>query len=217
MSERNRLARLEFQRELDKEEAQKKAQTDRRVKELSEVHGQVLAEKRKWFLQPQNPELYVSQELVNARMAVQDAVTFNRRNAREFMEENPDFYQCKENGDLLAEYFRVNGIDIIDKAMLQSAYHQAEAAGLLKTGPDPEPESVKPVEPQPEPELERLPPWHRSPVTHKVQSQGSMYGRDLRTGEVRVFNAHEIASLSADDYRKIFELPSIDNLQFRVR
>lgn len=212
MRERDRYALREWREE---EERSKKEEIEKHASQLRATHKKLLETNRKVFLFTKDPELYVSPYLENARWTLEQAIAFNKEQAGAFVAETPEYFACMENFELLSDYFARNLTEIVDKQMWSVAYRKALDLGLLKTGPDPEAEPIR--EAQPEPELEILPANTLRAVAHKVEAQGNMYGRDLKTGEIRIFTDHELSQLTADQYRKVLQIPSIDNMQIPVR
>ncbi len=209
--------RIELRRFREEEERKSREAIEREAAQLSRTHAQLHEMNRKTFLQTKDEELYVSPELIGARMELSSAVAHNKAEVAKFIASTPDYYPCSSNSELMMQYMTVNNCEIINAPMWKCCYEKALALGLLKTGPDPEPVQLVQQEQEQEPELEFIPASTPRPVAHKVLPQGSMYGRDLQSGEIRVFTDFELEKLSASDYRRVLQLPSIENMQFPVR
>jgi hypothetical protein len=154
---------------------------------------------------------HVSPELVGITMSIEEANAFNGREAQAFMRENPEYYPTEENKSVLLGYFTNRGINIVDRKMLKSAFISLRRDGLFE---EPAPAPVPISKPVPEPVQEsfdnipRLPLGHQQPIAYMREPDGSQEGRDLVTGERRRYSSYEIELLSAEDYRRAFNVPT---------
>jgi len=158
----------------------------------------------------ENP--YISPEVQAMRHAMSDEEikAFNKREAQEFVNETADWHPTPENIQTLIEYFTNRGIYLFDKAMLRAAYISLRRDGLFDEKPNLEPKPIAAPVPQEEnfDNLPRLPLGHAVPVAWEKKPDGSQEGRDLVTGEFRRYSSYEIELLSADDYRRAFNVPT---------
>jgi hypothetical protein len=177
-------------------------------KEISQNTTKLWREKRKQTLGYEE-QPYISPELQGITMSIEEANAFNGCEAREFMKENPDYYPSEENRATLLDYFTNRGINIVDRKMLKSAFISLRRDGLFE---EPAPVPVAKLAPEPKEEnfdsIPRLPLGHQQPIAYKREPDGSQEGRDLVTGERRRYSSYEIELLSAEDYRRAFNVPT---------
>ena len=215
-TERDRLAYERWKEEDEREQAAIAERIEAPIKlkqlekEISQNTTKLWREKRKQTLGYEE-QPYISAELQGITMSIEEANAFNGCEAREFMKENPEYYPSEENRATLLDYFTNRGINIIDRKMLKSAFISLRRDGLFD-----EPEPVPVPVPKPAPvaqeesfdNLPRLPLGHTVPTAYKRQTQEKHRGIDPDTGKQRDYTQLEVDRMSADQYKKIFTIPT---------
>jgi hypothetical protein len=212
-SERERISRRIF-------EAEYRAEQEKPVKEAAEQlarttgeYRRVLADNlRRW----KDPERYCSERLDGVTLDVDTARAFNEKECDLFIAECPEFYPCEKNQDAMLAYLELNGLSVVDSKMFRKCFERLSEAGLLSERPveaEPVRQNAQRVEPVEEDfaSIPRLSPYTRYPMAHYEPSVGKMNGRDLQTGEYREFSEKEIEDMSADTFKKVFELTTVQD------
>jgi hypothetical protein len=164
---------------------------------------------------------YVPADIMNLLFnSEQEVKEFNSKEADAFFQEysSKGWHPSKENVETLLGYFlnrpevpRCFDIPVIDRRMYKAAFLSLKGAGVFE---EPEPAPVPVAKPAAGPveesfdHLERLPLGHQQPIAYKREPDGSQEGRDLVTGERRRYSSYEIELLSAEDYRRAFNVPT---------
>ncbi len=117
------------------------------------------------------------------------AAQYNKAQAQQFRQSNPDFYPSDFNLREITEYIARNtptNFILVSATQLQWAFERLRAYGLLEERPEPEPEPEivpEPANPS-EPEI--------------------FVGIDQETGEERTFSKFQVDRMSAEEYRRTF-------------
>jgi hypothetical protein len=156
---------------------------------------------------------YISPELQNITMPMDETQAFNKREAVAFMNETPEWeaYATKENGQILASYFTNRGIVIVDRKMLKAAFVSLKRDGLFEEKPEPEPCSKPVADPAPVEDLDnlpRLPLGHQVPAAYKRETQATYTGIDPDTGRERTYTQVEVDNMPADVFKRTFSVPT---------
>ena len=137
--------------------------------------------------------------------------TFMRLESRKFVEETPEWkrFNNPANIDVLLSYFSNRGIKVFDRKMLKSAF--VSLRELLE--PNQAPASVPmPVAPAPVDEdlenLPRIPLWETQPIAYKREIQQVYRGIDSETGLPRDFTQTQVDAMSAEIFKRTFEVPT---------
>jgi hypothetical protein len=208
-SERERLELKQF---LDAEKEANEKPIREKAAQLARTQGEymrVLADNlRRW----KDPECYVSEKLRGVELTKELAQKYDEQAFDAFVAHTTSYFPCPRNAQTFIDYFSLNGISICDEEMVSRAYQRLLDAGMLETrrAPEPGPVISAPVE-EDFSSIPRLSPYTRYPVAHKEPSVGKMNGRDLQTGEYREFNEKEIDDMSADTFKKVFELTTVQD------
>lgn len=193
MLQRDRLSLRAFREEEAERERREREARERPIREaerrIDQTTREIYDTIQERLGNQKDDEIYVSPELKNARMSRAEADAFNIRSANAFVKHTPDYFRCDENRDALAQYFKRNGIEIIDESMFAAAFLRLSQYGLMRERPAPPPEP----EPQTQPE--------------EPQQQPQMFdGVDPTSGLPRSYTSREVDLMTADEYRRAFQL-----------
>jgi hypothetical protein len=189
--------------------------------EISQNTAKLWREKRKQVLGVVE-EAYVPDDIWRMKFNDADEVhKFTSAEASAFCDDRTLGWKgTPENIETLLSYFynrpevpRCFGVPVVDRRMYRAAFLSLKGAGVFDEDvPKPSPKPVAELAPVPAQEdierLPRLPLNHQSPIAYKQESHGSQEGRDLMTGERRVYSSYEIDMLSSDDYKRAFGVPT---------
>lgn len=147
---------------------------------------------------------------------------FNNAECVAFYKENPEWHPYAtnpENRAMLIDYFVDRGdgllLDLYDRHMLKAAFELLRRDGLLI-----EPEPVKftavNVPTEAEEDFSAIPRLDinsvRPPLFHKEPAYGDMQGYNPATGRFdKVYTRAEQDALSAEQFRKVFNIPTTYN------
>jgi hypothetical protein len=137
-------------------------------------------------------------ELPHARMTTAQASEQNAAAAFEFVESNPSYFASDANHERLCGYLFENGCNIATKGDFENAYTRLSEYGLLEDWPAPEPEYE-----EPEPLIEEIQP-EPQPVTRLYD------GWSLQDGTPRQYTEWEVQQLTADDFRRVMRIPTLN-------
>lgn len=183
-------------KQFEAREKRKERQQFERIEDEFKTHARKVAEiNRELVLKAKDAECYYDPQTYSLRMTEFEAEIFNQQEAVRFIQENPEYYPCPENVQVLCDYLTRNGVDqIVSAETLAGAYKRLDQYGLLKH---------RPAQPQPaEPTHVEL----RIAPSESPRSREELIGFDLRTGEQREYSPYEVDRMSADEYRRVFRL-----------
>jgi len=206
--ERDRIERQRFEQQLaaEQREAEEKRLAPVRAAEaeLRKTAGKLRATERESALHGTGDFETAFGLLSDAMKAItpdkgiteSQASAFNEREALKFAESTPAYYSCPENANLMASFCSRHGIGVADAETWGNVFRYLDGLGLMQHAPAPEPEPVieapaAPAQPQ------------------------TVIGRDLVTGAPREWHPSELDRLSASDYRKALDLPTVQVVRYR--
>lgn len=205
----NDTPRRAREREEQRQRAEQHEQEERQAAELAQAEESLKQTANKIALtirerieKGKDDELFVSPELVAARMSREQAAQFNSEQAAKFARETPEYeaYRSDETAEIIGAYFERNGIQISDAAMIRAAFFRLRDYGFLNRRPDPKPEPA----PRPQPSRVNL-TIERTPEPQPSESQ-NIIGRDPKSGLQREYTPVEVEHMSADEYRRAFKV-----------
>lgn len=197
MRERDRLALRAQREEIEAEERAERERIEAPIRaaeaKFKETSRAIALAIRERIANGKDDEIYVSPDLVGAKMSQEQAARHNATSGKVFLERNPWFYNSPANIHALIQYFLRNSTNIIDADMWERAAKRLAEFNLFPDyRPEPEPE------PEPEVETERQPPEPPKPEVFE--------GWDLQSGEPRTYTRREVDRMGADEYRRVFRI-----------
>ncbi len=193
MLDRDRRSLRAFMDEEAERERLEREERERPIREatdkLRETHRKLAAVERERLTSIPDPERWLDPAVgPDVRMTDAQADAFNRDQSKAYRDAHPDLWS-PELVDLLAAYFRKEGIRLVTASMLERLVERFAEAGLL-------PE--RPAEPEPEATIEEEPVVIVEPERH--------VGIDPLTGEEREYTSREVERMSADEFRRAFKI-----------
>ena len=200
----------------EKRDANRQADEERRdtrAQEAAEAAQRQRAESQRQYWaeavqESPDPRLYVTPELLTAKMSKTAASAHNSAEVAKFIETTSDFaeYRTPQNADKLLAYLERNGVRIFDAAMLNAAFIRLRDLGILEKRPTPTP--VRPTE---QPRRVNLTIAQSTP---EAPARPKMYrGRDYGTGLERDFSEREVNRMSSLEYQRAFAVaPTVSEL-----
>jgi hypothetical protein len=182
----------------EREAQQKRAALSSAEAQLKQTANAISRTIRERVATGKDDGLYVSLELLSAKMPESEAVKFNKDQAAKFIRDCAEYNGYRSDATLQAigDYFERNRVRIADSAMILSAFRRLMDYGLIHPNAVPQAEPDAPQEPEPatEPRPEQL--SGPGPTVH--------VGRDPKTGLPKQFTEHEVKFLSADEFARVF-------------
>lgn len=185
------MERRKFLEEFEKEEAAKREEAMRPIREAQarfESTAKELAQFTKnAIVNGPDPDFVCPASVAGKTMSFSDARKFTAAESAKFIDSTPDYFPCQQNFQTIVDYMTRNGIQIADAATFKLAYERLREYGLLQERPAPEPEPEPAEEPEPQPE----PP-----------KSLTFDGIDLDTGEPRIYTEWELNHMTSDEMKK---------------
>lgn len=190
-AERERLRPIQ---EAERRAAEERAEREQRESDRKDKQQSYW---RECVLTDRDPQLFVSPELATASMPKSKAETFNAESAAKFVSETPEYaeYKSAATTDAILSYCERNGVNIFDVPTLKAAFIRLRDLGILT-------KLATAETPKPSP----APTPRRSSVQPAPKDDGLEHGWDWTTGEPLKLTAKQVASLSADNYRRFKKL-----------
>jgi hypothetical protein len=126
----------QYERAEQEREQRIRDENERPAREALAEHEQLLREQRQLELEAitsgkPDPAFVVPASIGGLRMSLAEAQSFNKREAVKFAEENPEYFPCAENLQLLAKYFSAQKVQIFDAETIKQAWLRLRGLGLM--------------------------------------------------------------------------------------
>jgi len=208
MRERDRIEIRQF---METEQAEEKRREEERMRPMREAQAkfdstlrELNAVQKENILKVKDDQFQLDPTtLVPIKTA--DYPKWQRDQAAIFRERHPDYWPSPGNEQVLVQYINLNGgpgLRLVSALQLSRAFIRLREFGLLQERPE---------EPAPEPQTE---PERGSAPSPETPGPELAEGVDPSTGLPRKFTTREIDKMTADEYRRVFQLYGNKKPQF---